>query len=233
MPTTRVLLVGEDQAIGRWSSRLVAEGAWVARAKDVSSTCSWLKTKPELDACLISGDACSEVDDLLAALRETSLNACLLACQDQMSATCKSCAQQPVVEPDEILLHVRAAGANRPNPNGLPILGLAQALHEIVVGKPRPLSPQSRLVAVMCALGLSSKEISAVLSIEVSTVTNHISTIRDRLGWRSRHDALRHILDCMGFDVKPLLAQWTRDVRVANRILAMLEAPEPPNPSET
>jgi two-component system nitrate/nitrite response regulator NarL len=57
------------------------------------------------------------------------------------------------------------------------------------VPSPEPLTPREREIAGLLAEGLSNREISHKLFIEVSTVKNHVHSILDKLQLASRADA--------------------------------------------
>jgi two-component system nitrate/nitrite response regulator NarL len=57
-------------------------------------------------------------------------------------------------------------------------------------GEPSKLTPREREILALIDNGLSNKEIAADLSIEVSTVKNHVHNILEKLGARRRSEAV-------------------------------------------
>ena len=57
-------------------------------------------------------------------------------------------------------------------------------------GEPSKLTPREREILALIDDGLSNKEIAADLSIEVSTVKNHVHNILEKLGARRRSEAV-------------------------------------------
>jgi two-component system, NarL family, nitrate/nitrite response regulator NarL len=57
-------------------------------------------------------------------------------------------------------------------------------------GEPSRLTPREREILTLIDNGLSNKEIAADLSIEVSTVKNHVHNILEKLGARRRSEAV-------------------------------------------
>jgi DNA-binding NarL/FixJ family response regulator len=63
-----------------------------------------------------------------------------------------------------------------------------------VFGKPR-LSPREKQVLSMVVLGFTNREIANKLYLAESTIKSHLSSAFEKLGVRSRSDAVALILD--------------------------------------
>jgi two-component system, NarL family, nitrate/nitrite response regulator NarL len=74
-------------------------------------------------------------------------------------------------------------------------------------GEPTKLTPREREILALIDDGLSNKEIAADLSIEVSTVKNHVHNILGKLGARRRSEAVARART--RFALRPMLLRPT------------------------